>query len=245
MMAHADQARDSAEPDSVVVRMRGVRKRFGYRDVLRGVDLEVPRSSCFVITGANGAGKSTLLKVIATQWTFASGKLEVLGRDVRKAALQVRASLGAVFHESFLRPELSLEENLKFTAGLYGWRWSEVAETAMTLLDRFALHRRRRDPVGTFSQGMTKRADLIRSLLHRPDLWILDEPFAGLDAAGCEILETMIAETTRAGRTILLVTHQAVRGDRLASGGAVLEDGRVVGRRAERPAGDAATPVVS
>lgn len=233
----------------LAVRLRGVRKRFGYRDVLRGVDLDIPRGGCFVVTGANGAGKSTILRVIATQWSFSSGSVEVFGLDARRSSILVRNSLGAVFHESFLRPELSLEENLKFSASLRGLKWGDVAERATSLLDRMGLARRRGDAVSTFSQGMTKRADLIRSLLHGPELWILDEPFASLDAGGCEQLETMIVDAARSGRTVLLVTHQAALGERLADDGAHVEDGRIVGRSAPSsapsPAGDAAAPLRS
>ena len=100
--------------NDLAVRLRGVRKRFGYRDVLRGIDLDIPRGSCFVLTGANGTGKSTVLRVVATKWTFSSGSVEVLGLDVRRSSLRVKSSLGVVFHESFLRPELSLVENVKF-----------------------------------------------------------------------------------------------------------------------------------
>lgn len=231
--------------DGRAVRLVGVRKRFGYRDVLRGIDLEVPRGSCFVLTGPNGAGKSTILRIAATQWSFSSGRVEVLGSDVKSSPLDVKRSIGAVFHESFLRPELSLEENLKFSASLRGLRWRDVAETAASLTDRLGLIRRRGDPVSTFSQGMTRRADIIRSLLHGPELWILDEPFAGLDAAGCDLLEAMIAEYARGGRTILLVTHRTALGERLADGGAALDDGRVVRRHAGSPTGDAAAPLRS
>ena len=229
----------------LAVRLRGVRKRFGYRDVLRGVDLDIPRGSCFVLTGANGTGKSTVLRVISTQWTFSSGSVEVLGLDVRRSSLRVKSSLGVVFHESFLRPELSLEENLKFSASLHGLRWNDVAATATSLLDRLGLSRRRQDTLSTFSQGMTRRADLIRSRLHEPELWILDEPFAGLDAGGCELLEAMIGEFVQTGRTVLLVTHRTALGERLADSGATLEDGRVVECRAESPVDDAAAPIIS
>ncbi len=234
---------ESAAGD-LAVRLRGVRKRFGYRDVLRGIDLDVPSGSCFVLTGPNGAGKSTVLRVIATQWTFSSGSVEVLGLDVPRASLHVKSLLGAVFHESFLRPELSLEENLKFSASLHGLRWNDVAESATSLLDRLGLSRRRQDALSTFSEGMTRRADLIRSLLHRPELWILDEPFAGLDAGGCELLETMIREYVQTGRTVLLVTHRTALGERLAGGGAALEDGRVVVPRAASPASNATAPLI-
>ena len=165
--------------------------------------------------------------------------IDLGSQDEIVTSLAGRNIAGAVFHESFLRPELSLEENLKFSASLRGLRWNDVAATATSLLDRLGLSRRRQDTLSTFSQGMTRRADLIRSLLHRPELWILDEPFAGLDAGGCELLETMIREYVQKGRTVLLVTHRTALGERLAGGGAALEDGRVVTPRAESPA---ATP---
>ena len=147
----------SQDPDGgpePALRLRAVRKRFGYSDVLRGIGLEVQSGEVLVLEGANGAGKSTLLRIVATQWTATSGSVEVLGFDVKKDALKVRAVIGAVFHESFLRSELSLIENLRFAASLHGLRWPEVEERAAELLERFALSKRLSDVVSTFSQGM-------------------------------------------------------------------------------------------
>lgn len=244
-VAPSSRTSPTSSTDGLAVRLEGVRKRFGYRDVLRGIDLEVPRGACFVLTGPNGAGKSTILRIAATQWSFSSGRVEVLGSDVKQLPHHAKSSLGAVFHESFLRAELTLEENLRFSASLRGLRWPQVKAAAASLTDRLGLTRRIGDPVSTFSQGMTKRADIVRSLLHGPELWILDEPFAGLDAGGCDLLETMIAEYPRGGRTVLLVTHRTSLGERLADSGAALEDGRVVGSRAGSPTGGAAAPLRS
>jgi ABC-type multidrug transport system ATPase subunit len=211
----------------VAVRLRGVRKRFGYRDVLRGIDLEVPRGACAVIFGPNGAGKSTTLRIIGTQWGFESGKAEVLGHDVKKNGAEVKARLGIVFHDSFLRREFSLEENLLFAGDLHGMDRSVACERMDELLERLRLSHRRHDPVGTFSQGMTKRASLARSLLHGPDLWLLDEPFSSLDPDGQEILVKMIQEFVESGKTALLVTHQVDLGSRLATLSVFIEEGLV------------------
>jgi ABC-type multidrug transport system ATPase subunit len=215
-------------PPGAAVSLRGVRKRFGYRDVLRGIDLDVPSGSVFALHGPNGAGKSTLLRVVATQWTCSQGTVHVLGRDVRKEALWVRARIGVVFHESFLRREFTLEENLRFTCDLHGLRAGAARERIERLLERVGLAARRSDAVATFSQGMTKRASIARSLLNEPALWILDEPFSGLDADGRRRLEEMIGEFRAGGGTVLLVSHDAGLLARLADASARIEDGDLV-----------------
>lgn len=218
------------QADSLAIDVRGVRKRFGYREVLKGVSLRVPRGTCFVLSGPNGAGKSTLLRIVATQWTFHAGHVRVLGTDVRRLTgkLEARARLGAVFHESFLRPELSLEENLQYAASLHRLRWAQVAERAEELSRRFGLQARLRDRVTTFSEGMIKRANVVRSLLHEPDLWILDEPFAGLDWAGRELLESVVKDYCTSGHTVFMVTHLAELRDRMATSSALVDGGRLV-----------------
>jgi ABC-type multidrug transport system ATPase subunit len=231
-MTEPEGARAAGRPGStgLAARLHAVRKRFGYRDVLRGIDLEVPRGSCFVIQGPNGAGKSSLLRVLSTQWTFNSGEVEVLGMSVRAHPIEVKARLGMVFHESFLRRELSLDENLSFTCDLFGLdRW-EVATRIDDLLARFGLAHRRRDPVGTYSQGMSKRASIVRSLIHEPEVWLLDEPFSGLDRAGQRLLEGLVREFVAGGRTAILVTHDGAQAARLATESARIEEG-VVARR--------------
>ena len=210
--------------------LNGVRKRFGYRDVLRGLNLEIPAGGCFVVTGPNGAGKSTLLRILATQWTCTQGEVKVLGFDVRREARAIRARTGVVFHEPFLRRELTLEENLEFAGTLYGLTRNVAKTRREALLERFGLLHRRKDAVGTFSQGMVKRASLARSLLADPDLWILDEPFSGLDPEGQEILSEELRGFVRSqrGRTIVLVTHSMALAASLATASARIEDGRVV-----------------
>jgi len=207
------------------VELRRVRKRFGYRDVLQGADLDIPSGARFVLFGPNGAGKSTLLKIVATQWTSSEGEVRVLGKDARRDPVGVRAIVGLVSHDSFLRKELTLEENLLFACDLHGMPRVAANPRIDVLIDRLGLANRREDRVGTFSQGMTKRASIARSLLNQPELWILDEPFSGLDAEGQVILEGMIREF--AG-TVLLVTHEASLGLRLASHSALIQEGRIV-----------------
>jgi ABC-type multidrug transport system ATPase subunit len=212
------------------VRAAGLRKAFGYREALKGVDLEIPASGCFVVFGPNGAGKSTLLRIISTRMRPSAGSLEVLGLDAMRSGDRVRAGMGVVFHDTFLRSDLTLEENLLFYGQLYGLRTAACRERADALAIRFGLGARRFDPVRTFSQGMAKRAALIRSLLHDPRLWLLDEPFSGLDPAGCALLEEVIAEERSGGRTIIMVTHDVEIGLRLCDDGVAVVDGTIQAR---------------
>lgn len=233
MMTSSAEAKEPAnagrEDRSPAVRMDGVRKRFGYRDTLRGVSLEVPRGGCLVITGPNGAGKSTLLRILATQWSFTSGRVEILGRDIQRHTSWVRARIGLVLHEPFLRREMTLEENLRFAAALFAIPASLRDTRIEKLLETFGLGHRRKDIVGTFSQGMLKRASLARSLINEPEVWILDEPFSGLDPAGQDLLGASIRSflEERSGRTVFLVTHQLGIGRELATSSVRIEDGRV------------------
>ncbi|MCZ6795038.1 MAG: ABC transporter ATP-binding protein [Planctomycetota bacterium] len=227
-----------AESESPAVCLRGIRKRFGFREVLRGVDLTVARGECLAIFGPNGAGKSTLLRIAATQWRPSHGDGEILGHDIQRDVRSIRRRLGVVFHHSLLRHELTLDENVRFAADLYGIRL-RAGGRADSLIERLGLAARRRDQVGTFSQGMQKRANIIRSLLHDPDLWLLDEPFSGLDPQGRELLSDMVRDFVRQGGAVVLVTHQVELGKDLATRTLSMDDGEIVDAASESRGGAA------
>ena len=216
---------DAAATETAVVALRGIRKRFGYREALRGVDLDLVRGDCAAVLGPNGAGKSTLLRIVATEWRPTGGNGTILGEDIRRPRPAVRRRIGVVYHQSFLRGELTLDENLRFYGGLYGLEPAAQEARAARLVERLGLQTRRRDLVRTFSQGMAKRANLARSLLHDPDLWLLDEPFSALDPPGRELLCALVRELRARGGAVLLVTHQVEAGIELASRVLRLEGG--------------------
>lgn len=214
----------------LAVRVENVWKRFGYRRALAGVDLEVESGASVVIFGANGAGKSTLLKILATRSRPSSGRLSVFGHDLSGNVLQARREIGVVFHEACLRSDLTLDENLRFHAGLYGVRDMTRVNEMVELL---GLQTRRGEPIRVFSQGMLKRAALIRSLIHDPRLWLLDEPFAGLDPDGQRLLEEVVVAERARGRTVVFITHDIERGLGLAEDAVLLRNGEVVARGKE------------
>ena len=182
-----------------MIRARQVEKRFGDKRVLHGLDFEVPRGGFLLVTGANGSGKTTLLRLIAGLIAPTAGQLEV---DLD------RSRLGFLGHDPLVYRELTPLENLDLYGRLY--RIPERRERAGMLLERFGLWAARNESTSALSRGMLQRLALSRALLHEPDLLLLDEPFAALDAAGAELL---LGELERAvpGRTIVLSSHQPER----------------------------------
>ena len=182
-----------------MIHARGLGRRFGDKRVLAGVDLDVDRGDFLLVTGANGSGKTTLLRLIAGLIAPTAGQIEV---DLD------RSRLGFLGHDPLVYRELTPLENLDLYGRLY--RIPERRERAGMLLERFGLWAARKEPASSLSRGMLQRLALSRTLLHEPDLLLLDEPFAALDAAGAELLLDELARSVP-GRTIVLSSHQPER----------------------------------
>jgi ABC-type multidrug transport system ATPase subunit len=214
-------------PAPLAIAVHGVRKRFGAREALAGVTLEVPAGSCLALFGRNGAGKSTLVRILATLAHATEGRVAVLGHALPAGGVLLRRRLGVVQDHALLPRHQSLLDGLLWHAALFGVAHARARIEA--LAERFGLRSRLRDPVRTFSRGMTQRASLMRALVHEPELLLLDEPFTGLDPEGCGVVEAVVREQVAAGRTVLLVTHDLQRGCALAPRAVLLEQGRVLG----------------
>jgi heme ABC exporter ATP-binding subunit CcmA len=178
---------------------RAVGKRYGPKRVLRDVSFQLGRGETLVVTGPNGSGKTTLLRLVAGLAAPTSGELEVEAH---------RGELGYLGHEPLLYADLTALENLE----LYGrlLRVPERRERSGMLLERFGLWETRNERVGSYSRGMTQRLALCRTLLHGPELLVLDEPYTGLDDDGAALLDRELVELS--GRaTIVLATHDPER----------------------------------
>jgi ABC-type multidrug transport system ATPase subunit len=184
---------------------RGVGRRYGDKRVLDGLDFEVERGGFMLVTGPNGSGKTTLLRLCAGLALPTDGEL-----DVRAP----RETIGYAGHEPLVYRELTAIENLDLYGRLY--RVPERRERIGMLLERFGLWQARNQRAGSFSRGMQQRLSLCRTLLHEPDLLVLDEPYSGLDDAGAELLDRELADL-RAGATFVVATHDPERVLPLAS----------------------------
>ena len=182
-----------------MIRGRDVEKRYGRKRVLRGVDIFVPPGGFAVVTGPNGSGKTTLLRLLAGLASPTRGDL-LVDAD--------RSRIGYLAHEPLVYRELTAVENLDLFGRLY--RIPERRERIGMLLERFSLWDVRNDRVSTYSRGMTQRLALCRSVLHAPDLLILDEPYSALDEDGASLLDREL--DALAGRqTVVVATHEPAR----------------------------------
>jgi heme ABC exporter ATP-binding subunit CcmA len=182
-----------------VIRAAGLEKRYGPKRVLRGLDFELPAGGLLVVTGPNGAGKTTLLRLCAGLAVPTAGTLEVEPD---------RSRIGFLGHDPLVYRELTALENLDLYGRLY--HVPERRERIGMLLERFGLWDARRERASALSRGQLQRLALCRALLHKPELLILDEPFAGLDADGAALLDRELAGM-RERRTLMLATHDPER----------------------------------
>ncbi|MGD0997722.1 MAG: heme ABC exporter ATP-binding protein CcmA [Thermoleophilia bacterium] len=219
------------DPQRAEIRVEGLGKAFGRRDVLRDVSFTVARGGFLTLFGPNGAGKTTTLRLVATLLRPSSGSVSVAGHDLKDDPMPVRRAIGFISHNPLLYRDLTAQENLRFYADMYGV--ADAGRRIGDLLERVELSHRRYDVVSTFSKGMVQRLAIARALLHRPRVLLLDEPHSGLDAHAVDILDGLLDEI-RAEHTFVMATHNLRQGLELADQVMILDAGRVVFRQTGR-----------
>jgi heme ABC exporter ATP-binding subunit CcmA/heme exporter protein CcmB len=199
-------------------------KGFGGRVVLRGVSLMVRAGEAVAVLGPNGSGKTTLLRVLATLLLPDAGRLRLFGQDPSSFGASLRARIGFTTHEALLYGGLTVEENLRLFASLYGVKTPRVE----AWMRKSGLWPRRGEVVRTLSRGWLQRATLVRALLPAPPLLLLDEPFTGLDAEGVGWLRGVLLDHLRAGGALVLTTNRPEEVEGIARSVLLLESGRLV-----------------
>ncbi len=191
------------------IELRGLRRDYGERMALAGVDLSLGEGESLLVLGPNGSGKTTLLRILATLLRPSGGEARVFGAALPRDAWKVRGRIGLLGHDAPLYRDLSGRENLRFHARLHGIG-ADVAEARISeLLAAVGMERRGDDRVAELSAGMRQRIAACRCVLHEPDLLLLDEPDSNLDADGRELVGQLIG--TAPGRTRVLVSHDPER----------------------------------
>jgi heme ABC exporter ATP-binding subunit CcmA len=209
--------------------IRGLKKSFGIKPILRGIDLSMEKGECVALMGANGAGKTTLLRILAGLTRPSAGRVSLDGLDIVGDAQQVRSMVGFVAHQPYLYDELTALENLRFFGKMYAV--ASIEERAGDLLRAVGLEKWARERVSVLSRGQVQRLAWARALLHSPQLLLLDEPDTGLDQEGQELVTSLIHEHVVRGAGILFTTHQPERALALSDTLLLLKGGRVALRQ--------------
>jgi ABC-2 type transport system ATP-binding protein len=205
--------------------LRGVSKSFSGHVAVRELSLEVPKGSVFGLLGPNGAGKTTTLRMVMDILGADSGEVEILGRPADHAA---RDRIGYMPEERGLYPRMVLEEQLVFMAAIKGVRGREATERLSPWLERFGLADWRKRKVNELSKGMQQKAQFIATVLHEPEVLIMDEPMSGLDPVGMDVMREVMLDLVRRGATIVLSSHQMDTVERLCDRVALINRGEKV-----------------
>lgn len=210
-----------------VVRAEGLHHRYGDREALRGVELRVRSGEIFALLGPNGSGKTTLFRLLSTLMPIQQGTIQVDGIDAATEPLNVRARIGIVFQSPSLDKQLTVDENIACQGALYGVTGNRLNARRDELLQQLDLVDRRNDRCESLSGGLKRRVELVKGMLHRPSLLMLDEPSTGLDPTSRRSLWDALSQMADQGVAVLLTTHlleEADKADRVA----IMNRGKIV-----------------
>lgn len=210
------------------IQVTDLRKSYKHNEVLKGVDLTIPRGSIFALLGANGAGKTTTISILATLTRADSGKVIVAGHDVSRDPASVRKHISLTGQFAAVDDLLTGRENLEMIGNLYRIKKHDLKRRADTLLDNFALKDAADRRVSTYSGGMRRKLDLAICLIANPSIIFLDEPTTGLDPRSRRELWRIVKDLANNGTTILLTTQYLDEADQLADTVAVIHAGKIV-----------------
>ncbi|MCC7114394.1 MAG: ATP-binding cassette domain-containing protein [Burkholderiales bacterium] len=217
-----------ADPGGAVLRVAGLRKRYGGTEVVRGLSFEIRRGECFGLLGPNGAGKTTTLRCCLGLIDPDDGEIEMVGLPVPRAAREARIRVGVVPQMDNLDPDFTVTENLEVYGRYFAIDRATLSGRIPRLLEFAGLASKAKAPIRSLSGGMKRRLTLARALINDPDFLILDEPTTGLDPQARHLIWDGLRQLLSQGKTILLTTHFMDEAERLATRLAVIDHGVMI-----------------
>jgi len=213
---------------ATAIRTHNLRKVYGTKAAVDGLDLDVPRGCFFGFLGPNGAGKTTTIRMLMGLAPPTSGSIELLGLPMPENSLEAKGKIGLVPDESLLFDHLTGPEFTEFVGRMYGLARPLAKERARELLALFELDSEPGKLIGDYSKGMRKRVAMAAALIHRPELFLLDEPFEGVDAVGARLMKEILLDQVRHGATVFLTSHVLEVVERLCDRVAIIQEGKLV-----------------
>ncbi len=210
------------------IEIRDLQKSYGSLRAVDGLSVTVPRGSFFGFLGPNGAGKTTTIKILMGVAQPDSGEVNVLGLRMPDQSVEIRRQIGLTPDDTLLFDYLTGPEYLEFVGRLYGMERSVARERARELLDLFELSESPRKIVAEYSKGMRKRLAMSGALIHRPKLFLMDEPFEGVDAVGARLMKDILIDQVKRGATVFLTSHVLEVVERLCDRIAIVNRGKVM-----------------
>ena len=220
--------------DDILIRARGLTKRFGDFTAVDGIDFELSRGEVFGFLGPNGAGKSSTMRMIGCVSPPSGGELTILGMDPARDGSAIRARLGVVPQEDTLDVELTVRENLLIYGRYFGLRRDVIADRTARLLDFVQLAERAADQVESLSGGMKRRLTIARSLISEPEILLLDEPTTGLDPQARHVVWDRLYRLKQRGVTLVLTTHYMDEAEQLCDRLVVMDGGKIAAEGSPR-----------
>jgi ABC-2 type transport system ATP-binding protein len=220
-----------AESDAGIeyaIRIENLTKVYGTKAAVDNLTLRVPKGSFFGFLGPNGAGKTTTIKILMGLAQATSGHVEMLGKQMDIHSFDVRQQIGVVLDDSLLFDRLTGQEYLQFVGRIYGLERGAVEQRVKELLELFELTPSRHKVIAEYSKGMKKRIAMGAALIHRPSLFLMDEPFEGVDAVGARLMKEILLDRVRQGCTVFLTSHVLEVVERLCERLAIIHEGKLV-----------------
>jgi len=211
-----------------MIQLSNLVKKFGDLVAVNDVTLTVPRGEFFAILGPNAAGKTTTIKMLTGLIRPTSGSASVAGFDIREHPLEARKRMAYVPDFPFLYDKLTPAEFLRFTGQLFQMSEAEIESESRELIARFDLSPYLRKQIEGLSHGTKQRVAIVSALMHRPEVFILDEPMVGLDPHHARVLKDILKERSLAGMTIFISTHQLSVAEEMADRIGIMHHGKLI-----------------
>jgi ABC-2 type transport system ATP-binding protein len=214
-------------PD-LAISINGLHKFYGAKEAVAGLSLAVPRGCFYGFLGPNGAGKTTTIRMLMGLVPPTLGTIHILGHRLPEESLEIRRHIGLVPDDTLLFDHLTGGEYLEFVGRIYGLNRKLTHDRARELLALFELDGDPQKLIAEYSKGMRKRVAMAASLIHAPQLYLMDEPFEGVDAVGARLMKDILLDQVRHGATIFLTSHVLDVVERLCERVAIINDGKLV-----------------